>query len=179
MLIQMFTYGLNIPYWKINVVVLVCKYKLSACLKFDCLVGSNNSPNHLNSGLVPVQVSQEDVGVVRVLCVWKFIQTALWGFNHLNLATFISSSFSYLLSVIADFQSCCLHRMTFFFFSSSPSFPELSELPPSYYFRDDIRLFCPRHTQPSEDVFLCFILIFDGCDDQGQGCQTKFSSNHN
>lgn len=123
MLIQMFTYGLNIPYWKINVVVLlVCKYKLSACLKFDCLVGSNNSSNHLNSGLVPVQVSQEDVGVVRVLCVWKFIQTALWGFNHLNLATFISSSFSYLLSVIADFQSCCLHRMTFFFFHLHPPF---------------------------------------------------------
>lgn len=144
MLIQMFTYGLNIPYWKINVVaLLVCKYKLSACLKlqFDCLVGSNNSPNHLNRGLVPVQVSQEDVGVVRVLCVWKFIQTALWGFKPLESCHFYL--FQLFLSAVCN---CRLPIMLFtqddFFFllSSSPSFPELSELPPSYFFRDDFRL---------------------------------------
>lgn len=124
-------------------------------LKFDCLVGSNNSPNHLDSGLVPVQVSQEDVGVVRVLCVWKFIQTTLWGFEPLESCHFYL--FQLFLSAVCN---CRLPIMLFtqedFFLSSSPSFP-LTELPPSYYFRDDIRFLCPCHTRQSED---CFFLVF-------------------
>lgn len=113
---------------RIVVLLVYHKYKLSACLKFPfgqfyCLVGSNNSSNHLDCGLVPVQVSQEDVCVVRVLCVWRCIQTGPWGFEPLESCHFYLFQLS--LSAVCN---CRLPIMLFtqkdFFFNHlHPPFP--------------------------------------------------------
>lgn len=115
------------------VVILVYhKYKLSSSLKlpfgqFDCLVGSNNSPSHLNGGLVLVWVSQEDICFVRVLCVWRCIQTDLWGIEPLESCHFYL--FQFLLSAV---RNCRLPIMLFtqkkgfFFYLLHPPFPSRS-----------------------------------------------------
>lgn len=143
--------------------------------QFYCFVGTNNSSNHVDSGLVPVQVSEEDVCVVRVLCVWRCIQTGLWGFEPLESCHFYL--FQLFLSAVCN---CGLPIMLFTqknFFLSSTIINTLLSLPPSPKPIISEMTFHLRHTQQSEDFFYLF---FYSCfkETVGHGHQTQFWKDH-